>query len=180
MTGGTHASNRCNAVLNGPWYSPSSRGGVRGNLHEQVHGSKGLRVAVQRAGSRRTSYRFLLLAGVFVGCFTLVTMRPLLAEWDGVKTANSAWYEAQEINPEAKARLGVAWKSCCNHSDVVKTRFRVNRDNADDEWWYLDGNTWRKVPADIIHWNDSTPDGQPVMFAYNGTPTCFYPGETGG
>lgn len=102
------------------------------------------------------------------------------AEWDGTKGPNSAWYEAQQINPEAQLRLGVSWKSCCNHSDVVKTRFRVDRTTAEDQWWYLDGNTWRLVPADIIHWNDPTPDGQPVLFAYTGIPTCFYPGDTGG
>lgn len=101
-------------------------------------------------------------------------------EWDGIKTANSEWYEQQKINPEAQARLGIAWSSCCNHADVFKTRFRVNRDTAEDEWWYLDENTWRLVPSDIVHWNDPTPDGQPVLFIYQGTPTCFYPGESGG
>ena len=45
---------------------------------------------------------------------------------------------------------------------------------------YLDGNIWRKVPSDIVHWNDPTPDGRPVLFVYQGTPTCFYPGDTGG
>jgi hypothetical protein len=93
---------------------------------------------------------------------------------------NRGWYQAQELNPEARIRLGVSWKSCCEHSDVVKTRFRVERTTAADEWWWLDGNTWRLVPADIIHWNDPTPDGQPVLFVYSGLPTCFYPGETGG
>jgi hypothetical protein len=107
------------------------------------------------------------------------------AEWDGVKGPHSDWYEKQMINPEAKLRLGVSWNSCCNHSDVVKTRFRVNHSQKndkwdEDEWHYLDGNTWRKVPSDIVHWNDPTPDGQPVLFVYRGTPTCFYPGDTGG
>ena len=102
------------------------------------------------------------------------------AEWDGVKGPHSAWYEKQEINPNAIKRLGISWKSCCNHSDVVKTRFRVDRTTYEDEWWYLDGNNWRKVPADVVHWNDPTPDGQPVLFVYQGIPTCFYPGDTGG
>jgi hypothetical protein len=102
------------------------------------------------------------------------------AEWNGIKGPNSTWYEAQQINPEAQIRLGVSWKSCCNHSDVVKTHFRVDRATAEDQWWWLDVNTWRLVPPDIIHWNDPTPDGQPILFAYMGTPTCFYPGDTGG
>lgn len=105
---------------------------------------------------------------------------PVSAEWNGLKGPNSSWYEAQQINPEAKQRLGVHWSSCCNHSDVVHTRFRVDRTTAEDEWWYLDGNTWRKVPPDITHWNDPTPDGQPVLFVYQGMPTCFYPGDSGG
>ena len=112
--------------------------------------------------------------------FSLFVVSGAKAEWDGVKGQYSAWYEAQEINPEAQKRLGISWKSCCNHSDVVKTRFRVDRTTYDDEWWYLDGNTWRKVPSDIVHWNDPTPDGRPVLFVYQGTPTCFYPGDTGG
>lgn len=123
------------------------------------------------------SFLCKLLIYMFLSAFLLTGAH---AEWDGVKTANSAWYEAQQINPEAQLRLGVSWKSCCNHSDVVKTRFRVDRTTSEDQWWYLDGNTWRLVPADIIHWNDPTPDGQPVLFAYTGIPTCFYPGETGG
>lgn len=92
---------------------------------------------------------------------------------------NRAWYREQQINPEARERLKVMWKSCCDHSDVVKTRFRVDRTTADDQWFWLDGNTWRQVPADIIHWNDPTPDGQPLLFVYSGLPTCFYPGEGG-
>jgi hypothetical protein len=84
------------------------------------------------------------------------------------------------LNPETKSRLGVDWRSCCNQSEVVHTRFRVNRTSYEDEWWWLDGNTWRQVPSDTIHWNDPTPDGQPVLFIYQGQPTCFYPGDTGG
>lgn len=112
--------------------------------------------------------------------FLILFIVPGSTEWDGVKGPNSAWYEAQQINPEAQVRLGVSWKSCCAHSDVVKTRFRVNRDTADDEWFWLDGNTWRPISPDIVHWNDPTPDRQPVLFVYSGKPTCFYPGDSGG
>jgi hypothetical protein len=46
---------------------------------------------------------------------------------------NRDWYKAQELNPKARVRLGVSWKSCCEKSDVMKTRFRVDRTTADDE-----------------------------------------------
>jgi hypothetical protein len=105
---------------------------------------------------------------------TLSLARPALAD------KPTSWYEAQMLNPETKLRLGVDWRNCCNQSEVVHTRFRVNRTNYEDEWWWLDGNTWRQVPSDTIHWNDPTPNGQPVPFIYQGQPTCFYPGDTGG
>lgn len=115
-------------------------------------------------------------------CLLLATRAQ--AEWKPEYANNPQWvrdwYKRQELNPEARVRLGVSWKSCCEHSDVVKTRFRVDRSAADDQWWWLDGNTWRLVSPDIIHWNDPTPDGQPVLFVYSGMPTCFYPGDTGG
>jgi hypothetical protein len=46
--------------------------------------------------------------------------------------------------------------SCCDQSDVVHTKFRVNVKNGDDEWMYLasDG-TWKVVPPDIILWGRS-------------------------
>jgi hypothetical protein len=42
---------------------------------------------------------------------------------------------------------------------------------------------WKHVPPDIIHWDESAPDGKPTLFALSeswggwppGTPTCFYP-----
>lgn len=104
---------------------------------------------------------------------------PALSEWDGVKGPNSAWYEAQQINPEAQMRLGVSWKSCCAHSDVVTTRFRVDRTSAEDVWFYLDDNTWRKVPSDTVQTGKPTPSGEAVMFAYQGVITCFFPSDGG-
>lgn len=86
------------------------------------------------------------------------------------------WYRTRELTPEAQKRFG--FRSCCDHSDVVKTRFRVSA--AGDEWWWLDGETWKRVPADIIHWGVRTPTGAPVMFAVGGRPTCFFPGGSDG
>lgn len=122
--------------------------------------------------------RYILMA-VLIGWF-ITTAKADNADGKFNNAPNRDWYQAQEINPEARTRLNVSWKSCCNNSDVVKTRFRVDRTTAADQWWYLDDNTWRQVPADIIHWNDPTPDGQPILFVYSGKPTCFYPGDSGG
>jgi hypothetical protein len=81
--------------------------------------------------------------------------------------------------------------SCCADSDVVHTKFRVNRRDGADEWMYLasDG-TWRLVPPDIILWdkvNDPMNDGQarlwvsPYLKEPDGTakPTCFIPPRSG-
>lgn len=103
---------------------------------------------------------------------TLLLAYPASAE-------KQSWYEQQNLTPETRARLAVSWTSCCNNSEVVRPRFRVNRTTFEDEWSYLDGNTWRRIPPDTIHYN-ATPDGKPLMFVYLGTITCFYTGDTGG
>ena len=46
------------------------------------------------------------------------------------------WYQRVELTAAARLRFG--FKSCCAHSDVVKTRFRPTKDGADG-WEYLDG-----------------------------------------
>ena len=45
--------------------------------------------------------------------------------------------------------MNVPFKSCCDNGDVFKTRFRVGTQN-EDQWEYLDGETWKVIPADII------------------------------
>ena len=99
---------------------------------------------------------------------------------DQWNSGHSDWYKAQKLNPEAQARLQVGWSSCCEHSDVVKTKFKVVRSDQEVEWYWLNENRWDKVPDDIIHWNTPTPTGEPILFVYRGTPTCFYPGDQGG
>jgi hypothetical protein len=54
------------------------------------------------------------------------------------------WFNAQEMNPAARKRLGVPWKSCCDNGDVFKTRFRVAEDRS-DQWQYLRDGQWRTV-----------------------------------
>jgi hypothetical protein len=71
------------------------------------------------------------------------------------------------------------FKNCCEHADVVKTQFRVNRANGGDEWYWRDGQNWRRIPDDIIHWGETAPNKQPTLFVYQGKETCFWPGESG-
>ena len=89
------------------------------------------------------------------------------------------WYEQAELTPAAKARLH--FQKCCASSEVVRTKFRVNKSSGQDEWEWLDKDTWRVVPPDIIHVDEYAPDGQPTLFVLPGSniPTCFYPGRGG-
>ncbi len=87
------------------------------------------------------------------------------------------WYSHAELTPAAQMRF--PFKSCCEHADVVRTQFRVNRATAGDERYWLDGQDWRRIPDDIVHWGETAPDKQPTLFVYNGKETCFWPGESG-
>jgi len=87
------------------------------------------------------------------------------------------WYRNAELTKAAQQRF--PFKKCCDHSDVVKTKFNVNKTSAGDEWYWLDGEAWRRIPDDIIHWNESAPTRLPTLFIYNGKETCFFPGEGG-
>lgn len=99
--------------------------------------------------------------------------------WTG--SPNAAWYKNAQMTDAAKKRLGYQWTSCCEHSDVFRTAFWVNKDNGDDEWWYqLPNGSWKLIPNDIIHWGEFAPDGRPTLFIYQGVETCFYVGEDGG
>jgi hypothetical protein len=84
------------------------------------------------------------------------------------------WFNKQEMNPAARQRLGVPWKSCCDNGDVFKTRFRVGEDRS-DQWQYLKDGEWKTIPPDIIKEGD-TPDHTPVLFInkYTGVELCFF------
>jgi len=53
------------------------------------------------------------------------------------------------------------------------------QDSAGDEWYWLDGDQWRRIPDDIIHWEERAPTRLPTLFIYNGKETCFFPGDSG-
>lgn len=85
----------------------------------------------------------------------------------------SEWYLRAETTLRSRDRIGFV--SCCAHSDVVKTRFRPTK-TGDDGWEYIDASgEWARVPDDIIHIDGQTsPTGEPVLFALNGRPVCFF------
>jgi hypothetical protein len=57
---------------------------------------------------------------------------------------HAEWFNKQEINPAARERMGVPYKSCCDAGDVYKTRFRVGLDNS-DQWQYQKDGVWTKT-----------------------------------
>jgi hypothetical protein len=84
------------------------------------------------------------------------------------------WFNKQEMNPAARERIGVPWKTCCDNGDVFKTRFRVAADRS-DQWEYLKDGEWKIIPPDIVK-NEDTPDREPVLFINknNGMELCFF------
>jgi hypothetical protein len=89
-----------------------------------------------------------------------------------------AWYQNAELTDAAKHRF--PFKKCCDHSDVVKTKFTVNRTDGGDEWFYEDQpGHWKRIPPDVIHWDQAAPGGKPTLFVYSGKETCFFPGDSG-
>jgi hypothetical protein len=125
---------------------------------------------------------FALPAGIIIIVFSLLL--PAAARWkpEYAQLPQSVrdWYAAQELTPAAEKIFH--FKSCCDKSDVVRTQFRVNKTSGKDEWWWLDGESdmWRRIPDFVIHWGQTAPDGKPTMFALEGMPTCFFPGQADG
>lgn len=123
--------------------------------------------------------RKLAAAGLIPLALSMCTpqLAPAHEHWAGVNPAMKDWYQQAELTPAAQKRL--PWSKCCAHADVVRTQFRVNKTDGGDEWFYLAGEVWKRIPPDIIHTGESAPDGQPTLFIYTGIETCFYPGEGG-
>ena len=87
------------------------------------------------------------------------------------------WYRNAELTKAAQGRF--PFKKCRDHADVVKTKFTVNKTTNGDEWYWLNGERWWRIPDDIIHWGRSAPGGKPTLFVYSGKETCFFPGDSG-
>jgi hypothetical protein len=113
----------------------------------------------------------------------LLVITPASSEWKPEYAQSSPqrqqWFQSQRINPEALKRLNVPFKSCCDNGDVFKTRFRVGT-VGQDQWEYLDGETWKVIPADIIH-DEPSLDNTPVLFKHrvNGQELCFFKPQGG-
>lgn len=130
---------------------------------------------------RTWHWRWLAAVGVLAAwvLFLCVLAR---AEWKPEYAQASpevrAWYRNAELTPEARKRF--PYSKCCDHADVFRTQFKVNKVNGNDEWWYLAGAEWKLIPHDIIHVDKHAPDNQPTLFIYAGQETCFFPSGAGG
>ena len=83
-----------------------------------------------------------------------------------------AWAQQVEITPEGRKRL--PWAKCCNHAEIVDSKFIVEPDGSDG-WRWNDYGVMKKIPPDIIHpHGDHAPNGRATLFVYSGTMTCFF------
>jgi hypothetical protein len=121
--------------------------------------------------------RYVCLAALSAGVLISQADARWKPEYVNAPQAVRDWYQHAQLTKKAQMRF--AFKSCCAHSDVVRTKFRVSRTDGRDEWFWLDGQDWRRIPDDIIHWGEHAPDRQPTLFVYQGHETCFWPGESG-
>lgn len=125
--------------------------------------------------------RFCIVATIYV-VGMLFAAGAARATWKPEYAAASQevqdWYKNAELTEAAQQRF--FFKKCCDHADVVKTKFRVG-EAGHDVWEWLDPetNAWREVPADIIHGEERAPGGQPVLFVVGGKPVCFFLPEGG-
>jgi hypothetical protein len=96
------------------------------------------------------------------------------SQWANSDPVRKKWFESQQMNEAARRRLDVPYKSCCDNGDVFRTRFRVGVSN-EDQWEYLDGATWKVIPADIIK-DDPSLDSEPILFRNrrDGRELCFF------
>ena len=101
--------------------------------------------------------------------------RPEYAE---LPQATREWFRTRTLTPAAQARFN--FSNCCDHADVVDTKFRVDKTTGNDQWWWLNGTQWQRVPDDIIHWDQHHPEGKAILFvAPSKLPVCFFPPESG-
>ena len=114
--------------------------------------------------------------GVLMCSLLLLSFR---AEAHDPSAPHHEWFNAQEMNPAARDRLGVPWKSCCDNGDVFKTRFRVADDHS-DQWQYLKDGQWKVIPPDIIK-NEPSLDNDPILFINKATgeELCFFKPQGG-
>ena len=120
---------------------------------------------------------YLIISAILAALSLAPASATRKADYASAPQAVQDWYRAAELTEAAKKRF--PFTKCCDHADVVRTKFQVSKTTAGDEWFYLEGGTWKRIPDDIIHWGESAPGGQPTLFVYAGKETCFFPGESG-
>lgn len=101
-----------------------------------------------------------------------------LGQWTDQPPEVREWYRNAELT--LAARLRFPFVKCCDGADVVRTRFEVSKTDGRDVWLYEDTpGHMKRIPDDIIHWNESAPGGAPTLFVYGGKETCFFPPDAG-
>ena len=127
--------------------------------------------------------RLAYVAGLICILCLLFILSPAFATDPDGRFANSPdhdWYQNAELTGAAQKIF--PFKKCCAQSETVKTKFRVSKSAGDDEWFWLDpeNQAWKRVPDFIIHWGESGPHGEAVLFKYGAELTCFFPPREGG
>jgi len=125
------------------------------------------------------------LAGFILSIYVLTTMLFLStsmatykSEYADAPQAVKDWYANAELTEAAKQRF--SFTKCCNQAESVKTAFRVGV-KGNDVWEYQkpDGS-WGVVPEDVIHYGQSGPHGEAILFQLpSGEITCFFPPDGG-
>jgi hypothetical protein len=126
---------------------------------------------------------WLKLAAAIGTALILLTAKYAGATWKP-DYANSppewiAWFNSAQLTDQARTRF--AFRNCCERADRFKTAFRIES----GRWRYLNGNAWKDIPEDIIHYeiDPKMPEQlkrEGVLFIYNNQETCFWPPETTG
>jgi hypothetical protein len=134
------------------------------------------------------------MRNLLLACLLLITTAATATwkpEYKDAPQAVQGWFKAAQVTPEGRLRIG--FQNCCDQSDRFDTQFRVSKQTAGDEWFYREGNSWVRIPADVIHndeihaakaEDDALPEFEQmrregVLFIYDGKPTCFWPPQGG-
>lgn len=119
----------------------------------------------------------VLIIGVLIGFTVTRAFARDNGQWADAAPHRRDWFSKAEVTKAAQPRIG--FKSCCEKADVVKTTFRVDKTTGSDTWFYDNHGTWTRIPDDIIHWGESGPDGEAVLFKVAGREVCFWPPDGG-
>ena len=97
-------------------------------------------------------------------------LEALPAEADWPEGPHKRWIESlQRPDNHKNPQRDKLTLSCCGGGDVVKTKFRVWRDNharyPEDRWYAWLNDTWVLIPPDKIV-PDYAPDGQAYLFVW--------------